>query len=191
MSTESKGYAAVAAAAAPPISSGSAGSGRFLQRLGGWVRGLMHDRMGAAAVEFGLALPVLGGIIVPMIDVGMGAYKKMEVQDEAEAGAQYAIANGYSSTAIQSAATNATSLTGVTATPAESCRCGSTGTLGASSGTPPCTGTCADGTTPGTYVSVSTSVSYSTLINYPGITTVYPALTNPMTLTGYSIVRIK
>ncbi len=148
----------------------------FLTRLG-------RDRAGVAAVELGLIAPVLAALVIPMIDLGIGAYDKMRVQDSAEAGAQYALANAsnYNASSIQSAATNATSLTSVTATVGKTCNCITGGAIGAAVG---CATTCADGSTPGTYVSVSTNMSLSLLFSYPG-------LTNPMPLTGYALVRIQ
>lgn len=156
-----------------PITSESRG---FLTRLG-------RDRAGVAAVELGLIAPILAALVIPMVDLGIGAYDKMRIQDAAEAAAQYALANAssYNASSIQSAATNATTLSGVTATAAEACHCVTSGALGSAVS---CATTCADGSTPGTYVSVSTQMSYSLLFTYPG-------LTNPMPLSGYAIVRIQ
>jgi Flp pilus assembly protein TadG len=146
----------------------------FLARLG-------RDRSGVAAVELGLTAPVLAGLLIPMVDLGIGAYEKMRVQGAAEAAAQYALAHGtaYNASAIQSAGTNATSLSGVTVTPNTTCNCIVSNAIGPSVG---CATTCSDGSTPGTFVSVSTQVSYTTLISYPTIS-------SPITLTGYAIVR--
>ncbi|MGH7091847.1 MAG: TadE/TadG family type IV pilus assembly protein [Stellaceae bacterium] len=139
-----------------------------------------RDRSGAAAVEFALIAPMLVAILLPMVDLGIGAYQKMRVQDAAEAGAQYALKHGYSSASISSAAQNATSLGGsLSVTPSEACDCVSGGALASA----PCGSTCADGSAAGTYVTVGTSTSYSLLLKYPG-------LTNPMTLTGNAVVRI-
>ncbi len=72
---------------------------RLLRRIG-------RNSSGAAAVEFALIAPVLGGLLLPMVDFGMGAYEKMRVENAAEAGAQYALANpsNYSASSITSAA---------------------------------------------------------------------------------------
>jgi Flp pilus assembly protein TadG len=146
----------------------------FLARLG-------RDRSGVAAVELGLTAPVLAALLIPMVDLGIGAYEKMRVQGAAEAAAQYALghATSYNASAVQSAGQNATSLAGVSVTPNQTCNCITGTTIGAAVS---CASTCADGSTPGTFVSVATSVSYTTLITYPGIT-------SPMTLSGYAIVR--
>jgi len=148
----------------------------FLARLG-------RDRSGVAAVELGLTAPVLAGLLIPMVDLGIGAYEKMRVQGAAEAAAQYALAHGssYNASAIQSAGQNATNLSGISVTPNTTCNCIVSNAVGPSVG---CATTCADGSAPGTFVNVATQVSYTTLVNYPGIT-------SPITLTGYAIVRTK
>ncbi|HUZ74673.1 MAG TPA: TadE/TadG family type IV pilus assembly protein [Stellaceae bacterium] len=148
----------------------------FLTRLG-------RDRAGVAAVELALIAPVLTALVIPMVDLGIGAYDKMRIQNAAEAGAQYALANAssYDASSIQSAATNATSLSGITATVGETCNCITGSAIGTAVS---CTTTCADGSKPGTYVSVSTNMSYSLLLSYPG-------LTNPMPLNGRAMVRIQ
>lgn len=141
---------------------------------------LLRDRSGVAAVEFALIAPMLVAVLLPMTDLGMGAYQKMRVQDAAEAGAQYALKHGYDSAAITSAAQNATSLgTNLAVTPSEACDCVSGGALVST----PCGSNCPDGSTAGTYVTVGTSASYSMVMSYPG-------LSNPMTLTGSAVVRI-
>ena len=74
------------------------------------IAGLARAREGNAAVEFSIAAPVLVIIFVPLIDIGMGIYQQMQVQDAAQAGTQYAMAHGWNSSAIQSAVTSATAL---------------------------------------------------------------------------------
>lgn len=146
------------------------------------VKRLWRDRAGVAAVELGLIAPVLAALLIPMIDLGVGAFDKMRVQNAAAAGAQWALANPttYSGTSIQTAAQSASSFgTGVSVSSGQTCNCLSGNTLGAAVG---CATTCADGSTPGTFVSVTTTYSYSLLFSYP-------TLTNPMALTGYTIVR--
>jgi Flp pilus assembly protein TadG len=82
---------------------------------------------GAALVEFTVLAPMLLTFAIYTMDFGLIVYTKMEVQDAAQAGAQYAIVtNGYDATSISSAATNATKLTAVTITSSEFCGCPST-----------------------------------------------------------------
>jgi Flp pilus assembly protein TadG len=157
-----------------------------------WAR----DRSGAAAVEFGLIMPMLAGILLPIADLGMGAYAKMRVQDAAAAGAQYALEHGYTESAITTAVQEATSLGSnvtLSSTPAEACYCVSSNVLVPPPGdetapSPPCTsGACSDGSTPGTFVTVNTSDTYTTLIPYsiPGLN-----IPSSIALAGTATVRI-
>jgi Flp pilus assembly protein TadG len=154
----------------------------FLRTLLSFAR----NRKGTSAVELALCLPLLAGLVVPLTDLGMGAYTQMQVGNAAQAGAEYAGVVGFNSTNIASAVTNATSLPGVTATPtpSQSCNCvTATGTVGPSQGTPPCAQTCASGKI-GTFVTVSAQATYTTLFDYPGIS-------SPLTITAQSVIRIK
>jgi Flp pilus assembly protein TadG len=139
------------------------------------------DRAANAAVEFAYVTPVLLGISLPLVDLGSAAYYQMRVQDAAEAAAQYALSNGYSSSLITSAAQNATSLgANVSVTPSETYNCIVSGAIGPSvaSGT-----TCADGSKAGTFATVTTTYSYTLILAVPG-------LANPMSLNGTATVRI-
>ena len=149
-----------------------------------FMRRLRRDRSGAAAVEFGLVAPMLVAILVPMVDLGMGTYQKMRVQDAAEAGAQYALEHGYSTSLITNAAQSATSLgANVSVTPTNACGCiTAQGAVDTSTyGTPPCTANaCPDGSTPGAFVSVATQATYTPLL----------APTTSLSLSGTAVVRI-
>src|SRR6185312_17405180 len=79
---------------------------------------------GVAAIEFAVLGAVLCLIVVAIGDLGLGFYSYMQVQNSAQAGAQYAAVHGYNSTSITSAVTNATSVTGIAATPAPQQFCG-------------------------------------------------------------------
>jgi Flp pilus assembly protein TadG len=120
---------------------------------------------GMAAVEFAIGATLLTALFVPLIDLGIGFYQKMQVQDAAQAGAQYALAHGWNSTAIQTAVVSATTLSSISASPApaEICGCPQGTSVSPSS----CGGTCASGQTAGTYVTVSAQAAYSPLIPYP------------------------
>ncbi len=139
---------------------------------------------GAAAIEFAIMGAALCLLVVGIGDLGLGFYSYMEVQNSAQAGAEYAAVHGYNSSAISSAVTNATSTTGITATPAPTKFCG------CPSGTAVVSATCGticpspNSMTAGTYVSASASRTYSTLISYPG----FPASFNQ---TSTSTVRIQ
>jgi Flp pilus assembly protein TadG len=146
------------------------------------VQALPHDDAGAAAIEFALAAPLLIALLIPMIDLGAGFQQQMLVQDAAQAGAQYALAHGWNNTAIQSAVTSATALSGIQASPApaKSCGCPQGTSVAAAS----CGGTCPSGQSVGTYVTVGAQVSYSPLIPYP-------MFGQSITLSAQSTVRIQ
>jgi hypothetical protein len=74
--------------------------------------------------------------------------------------------HGYNSSAISSAVTSATSVTGMTASPAPAQFCGCAS--GSSVNSVTCGTICASNNmTAGTYVTASASRTYSTLISYP------------------------
>jgi Flp pilus assembly protein TadG len=126
---------------------------------------------GIAAIEFAVLGAVLCLIVVAVGDLGMGFYSYMQVQNSAQAGAQYAAVHGFDSTAISNAVTNATSITGITASPAPQQFCGCVS--GTTVATAACGSVCPDGMSAGTYVSASAVRDYSTLISYPGFASTY------------------
>jgi len=140
---------------------------------------------GTAAIEFALFGGVLSAMMVVSGDLGLAYYANMQVQTAAQVGAQYAVVNGskaFDAMAISNAVTSATSTTGITAMPApvQFCGCPSGTTLS----TATCGTVCADGTGTGTYVRVSASRTYTTLISYPGVPSSFAQ-------TATSTVRIK
>lgn len=150
----------------------------IIDKFGLWRRA--ED--GAIAVEMALVAPVLAAILVPLIDIGMGTYEQMQVQEAAQAGIQYAADHGWSSTGVESAAQNATSLT-VTLSPAPFESCGCATSAGVVSAT--CGAACDDGSTAGgSYVFVTAQAQYHTLVNYP-------SLPNPMTLSASAVLRLQ
>src|SRR5690349_13225623 len=109
---------------------------RWARRLALMAR---TDR-GNAAIEFALATPILIGLLVPVADLGIAMSQQLQVQQAAQAGAQYALLHGYNSSAISNAVTAATNLPGVSAAPAPSQSCGCpTGTAIAAAS---CSSTC-------------------------------------------------
>lgn len=153
----------------------------------GHLRRFLFDRdrgvSGVAAIELALVAPILVLMLVASFDLGLGLYRDMQVQTAAQAGAQYAIEHGYtSSSAIANAVTSATSYSGVSASPAPSRFCGCVSNGAISNVT--CTSVCADGTSPGTYVRASSKATYTTILPYPTIP-------NSFTLTSQSTVRIQ
>jgi Flp pilus assembly protein TadG len=146
------------------------------------LRRVLRNRRGAVALEFGLLVPVLSSMVVAVTDLSIGFARKMAVQEAAEAGAQYAALHGWSSASISTAITSATSLAGVTATPAPttSCGCASGTTIAAAT----CGSTCASGRAAATYVTANAQYSYSMILTYPG-------LGNPVTLRASTTIRIQ
>lgn len=150
-----------------------------------WTRNLrraLRNRRGAVALEFGLLIPVLSTIAVGVTDLSIGFARKMAVQAAAEAGAQYAALHGYSSGAITTAITSATNLAGISATPAPSQSCGCASGTSITAAT--CGSTCASGQKAATYVTSSAQYTYTMILNYPG-------LSNPVTLSAATTIRIQ
>ena len=143
---------------------------------------LLRGRRGNAAIEFAVLAAPMVLMLVGAADYGAATYAKMQVQHAAQAGAEYAMKYGFSSTNIATAVTSATALSGVSATPApaQSCGCASGTTVTAAT----CGTTCASGAAAGSYVTVSAQGSYTTIIPYPGIA-------NTLSLSASSTVRIQ
>jgi Flp pilus assembly protein TadG len=136
---------------------------------------------GALSIEFAVIAPTLVLMLIGVLDLGMGIYRKMQVQNAAQAGAAYAVLHGFTSSSIESAVTSATSF-GVSASPAPSEFCGCASSGGVTAAT--CGSTCSGGSSPGTYVTVSAQGTYTTLLPYPGIP-------NSYTLSAQSTVRLQ
>ena len=148
-------------------------------------RALIGCVRGAAAIEFAVIGGVFSAMIVVSGDLGLAYYANMQVQTSAQVGAQYAVNHGFSTfdaTAISNAVVNATSTTGISATPApvQFCGCPSGTTLS----TATCGTTCADGTGAGTYARVSASRTHTVVVPYPWLPASYAQ-------TATSTVRIK
>lgn len=137
---------------------------------------LRRCERGVSTIEFGVVVGALAVMTLGILDFGMGLWEKLEVADAVRAGAQYAAKSGYDSTNIQAAETHATNLSGLTTSaPVQFSGCPDA-TNGIT--TPPCS----DGSSPGTYVSISASVNYSTVFTWPWIS-------NPMTLASNVTIR--
>jgi len=137
---------------------------RLLHSLTGHVRAAIGDKRGVAAAEFGILIPILSLMVVSVTDIALALYRKMQVENAAQAGAQYAIARGFDVSGISNAVTNATNATDITASPAPVQFCGCPTSAGVSAVT--CGTTCTGGTQAGTYTTVSARATYYTLIDY-------------------------
>jgi Flp pilus assembly protein TadG len=150
-----------------------------------WLRhaaSLVGSERGNSAIEFALAAPMLVGLLVPVADLGMAFSQQMQVQQAAQAGAQYALLHGYNSSAITNAVTAATNLSSVSAAPAPSqswgCPTGTTIAAAASGST------CANGESAGSYVFVNAQSAYSPVLPYS-------VLGSSVTLTAQAAVRVQ
>jgi Flp pilus assembly protein TadG len=148
-----------------------------------WAR----ETAGAAASELALILPVLLILLTGIVDVGSLLFNHMQVTAAAHAGVRYAIANGFDATKISTAITNATTLSGISATPAptEANGCiSSTNTLVTMGNTTTCSGSNTNGgTQTGTFVFVHASAPFSPMLPVWGTMM-------PSTITANAVVMI-
>jgi len=146
------------------------------------LAGLTSAKGGSAALEFALATPLLVALLVPVADLGLAFAQQIQVQQAAQAGAQYALLHGWNSSAISNAVTAATNLPGISAAPAptESCGCPTGTTISAAT----CASTCANGETAGTYVFVNAQSAYTPVLPYS-------VLGSGVTLTAQATVRVQ
>jgi hypothetical protein len=177
----------------------SAGKAISLRQVIGAVIRFGRAREGASAVELAICFPLIAGLIIPVIDLGMGAYTQMQVANAAQAGAEYAAVRGFNIANIVNTVASATNLPGIqpnpnqlvsgvftpTPAPSQSCSCisGTAIVPALPAGSPPCSQTCPNGNV-GIFVTVTAQASYATLFSYPGIP-------SPLTLTAQSIIRVK
>ena len=146
------------------------------------LRRFLSDRTAAGAVEFAFLTPILLMMILLTLDLGLGGYRQMQVQSAAQAGAEYAVVNGFDKSRILAAVTSATPNANISASPdpAQFCACaGSSGLVQSS-----CGATCGSGRKAGTYASVFTTTTYRAIIFYPGLSDSY-------VLSGQATVRLQ
>jgi Flp pilus assembly protein TadG len=137
---------------------------------------------GIAALEFALVTPFLLALTIATVDLGVGFYRNMQVQNAADSGATYASFRGFTSAAdVANAITTATTFP-VRATPAPSKFCGCPTAAGVT--ITACTSQCSGNVTPGTYVSSSAQGIYTPIFQYP-------TLPNPLTFQATALVRLR
>ena len=154
----------------------------MLRRSGRRLAFLMRAERGNAAIEFALATPILIGLLEPVADLGIAFSQQLQVQQAAQAGAQYALLHGYNSSAISNAVTAATALPSVSASPAPTQGCGCP--TGTTISTVACASVCPNGETAGTYVFVNAQYPYTSVMPYS-------VLGSQTTLTAQASVRIQ
>jgi Flp pilus assembly protein TadG len=150
-----------------------------LRRFG---RNQDHGIRAVAAIEFAVIAPVLVLMMITSLDLGVGIYRKMQVQNAAQAGAQYAMAHGFAASEIATAVTSATTNSGIAASPAPIQLCGCPSSTGIAEAA--CSSTCSAGSRAGTYVRVSAQTSYITVLPYP-------LLPDRFTFSAQATVRIQ
>ena len=145
-------------------------------------REFFRDWRAVSAVEFAIAAPLLIGMLVPTADLGLAISKNTQLHNAAQAGAQYALANGWDSAGIQNAVLNATKVSPITLNPApqQSCGCPTSNAIASVT----CGSVCPDLSVAGTYVTVSAQTVYHPVVTYP---LMGPAIT----LRASQVVRIK
>lgn len=149
----------------------------------GWLRGFVAAKTAATSVEFALAAPILLTLLMPVADLGLAYSLQIQVQQAAQAGAQYASLHPWNSTSVASianAVTAATRLDGLLAYPPPSQICGcpnGTAVVAAA-----CRSLCANGEDAGYYVVVNAQLAYSPVLPYS-------LLGNSVTLMAQATVR--
>ncbi len=157
---------------------------------------------GQSAAELALVLPVLALLLVAITDAGRMFYTYLEVVGAARAGAQegaQTVVTAGCISPMQSAATGAANLTGITATATSYCCCSSGSScvnFGVTINSANSASYCGNSLTPDEtscgekppcsdwrkYVQVNTTATFTTLLNYPGIQSSY-------TFNGQTILR--
>jgi Flp pilus assembly protein TadG len=155
---------------------------RLFSPLGGFVQQAIRDTKGVAAIEFAIMIPLLSLMVVSVTDIGLAVYRKMQVENAAQAGAQYAIARGFDTNGVSQAVTSATNSTAITASPSPVTFCGCPTNSGIS--TVSCGSNCFGGGLAGTYATVTAQATYYTLINYQLVAETY-------TYTAQSTARLQ
>jgi hypothetical protein len=150
---------------------------------------LMRAGRGTSAIEFALSAPLLLGLLAPVADLGLAYSQQIQLQQAAQAGAQYAALHPWHSNSITEIANAVTSATGLTLLPADpatnpapyqECRCPDGGMIDLAS----CNSIrCADGEYGGYYVIVHAQLAYSPVLPYS-------LLGNSNKLTAQATVRV-
>jgi hypothetical protein len=137
---------------------------------------------GAALVEFTIFAPLFVVASIYTADFGLYYYSQMKVQNAAQAGAQYAIVNGFFPQSFSS-------INGITITNQDcpgglglcyNYYCPSSLTTPVALDTP-----CSDGSTAGKYITIHAQATYNTFVRY----WLFPNATYP--LAGSAMVRVQ
>jgi Flp pilus assembly protein TadG len=142
---------------------------------------------GVAALELSLVSPLLLTGVMGAGELGISIYRQTQVSFAAQAGADWAIAHGFTGTS--NAIVNATTYTAITATPAPSLFCGCASAAGVTTvstcvTTCTCTATCSSGFKAGTYVQANSQAQFTPIIPNPW-------QSSTVTLNAHATVRIQ
>jgi len=119
---------------------------------------------GVAAIEFSIIATMFVLMSITTADIGMGFYRKMQVQNAAQAGARYAMLKGLDTAGIVNAINLATRFEDIVAADPDVFY----GCASAEGITPTYqNATCPDGETAGRYVTVSTQAAYMPILPIP------------------------
>lgn len=140
-------------------------------------RRVVTSERGSALVEMAVCLPILLLLLFGSIDFGRVFYTSMELNNAARAGAQYGafnLARSGNTATMQSTATGAVNISGVSAIASRSCQCATdSGTFSATS---PSANNCRSlvaVSCPGTHrvvtVTVAATKTFVTTASFPGI----------------------
>ena len=125
---------------------------------------------GAALIEFTLFAPLLVVMSIYTMDFGLFFYRQMQVQNAAQAGVDWAMANHiFNDAGIRAAVTNATTYTDIsvsTGYPIEQCGCPSSTGVTFTSNTAPAPCPTCGGSVGGLYVTVQTQATWNSFIRY-------------------------
>ena len=129
-----------------------------------------HFKSGQSATELAYSVPLLCLLLLAGTDFARAFYFNQEVVAAARAGAQYgsqSTANGGDTTSIKAAAVaNAINISGFSASNVTTSFC----TCNAPAGTTACAASyCNGANSQASYVSVTATATFNTLMNYPGI----------------------
>jgi Flp pilus assembly protein TadG len=126
---------------------------------------------GQSLVETALFVPIMLIAVLVTADLGRACYAAIEVADAARAGVQYgaqSVVTAADTSGMQTAAKNdAADLSALNVSATSFCACVDGSQVNC------ITGTCSSGT-PGTYVQVTTSTTFTPLIDYPGLPSSIP-----------------
>ncbi len=131
----------------------------MMDHSGTLIRKLRTCRAGTAAVEFGLITPILLIIIMGIVDYGMAMFQKMELNGAVRSGAQLAMIDSGDEDAIKDAVVaasgNAITTTDVATT--TFCECADETTI-------VCGGTCGDGSSNRTFMTITATTTNEGII---------------------------